>query len=334
MAFALALCALLSAADDDDAQDPPQNYWTEDENTGLGLFGYSSLSPFASLRTGLGPRQTSSMHAGDIELRINEDWARMLSVKHDFLLDYDVLRSNLGLSWSPVDGLRLDADFETATRTTGYLDTFIVAFHRTFNLSIGNRRQYLHHPQRIELEPSGSPRILVDQTDPQPNQQSIILGAQYTLTRGDDVVPAIDIGILLRRKLDSGDVHDDGNPDVAGTLSLSKSLGPFCVYVGGSAAWFGDSNFFGLPLRPLQWSGVFGVEIRVLDWWSITGQYLITSGGVDSMNALSRPSHEVIAGFKWDLGAGFLLETAIQENIINPYSSPDFGVHLGLLIRW
>ncbi|MBV8880168.1 MAG: DUF3187 family protein [Planctomycetaceae bacterium] len=331
---AAALSTLPGLALAQEHEDEPL-YYQGHENIGLGLFQSVSLSPFASMRTGFGPRMPSSLAEDAVELRINEDWASMLSVKDAWLLDYDVLRSNIGASWGVTDRLRLDLDIESGTRTSGTLDTFIIAFHRTFNLAIGNRRQYSGHPQRLQIRtPHNGPTILVDEHDQQPFQQALIAGAQMTLVRGDEDLPAVAASFSLRRVLDTGDLSLGSAVDVGASLSFAKRAGPVYFYLGGSAAWFGQEDFFGLPLRSLQWSGLFGVEIRAVSWFSITGQYLITSGGVDALQDLSRPAHEVTAGFKWDLGAGYLLETAILENIIHPLNTPDFGVHLGLTIRW
>lgn len=319
------------------AQDekPKRLFWEAEENIGLGLFQSVSLSTFPSLRSGLGPRLPSSLQSGAFEFRINEDWARMLSVQDEWLLDYDVLRSNVGFSWGVADRLRVDLDFETATRTTGYLDTFIIGFHRAFNLSIGERRQYQHHPQTIEIQPpDGGPRILVDEHDPQPHAQSLIATAQYALVRGGASFPDVSASLSLRRVLSDGNLSLGSPVDVGGSLSFAKSAGPVYFYLGGSIAWFGEEEFSGLPLRSIQWSGIFGIEVRGTDWFSVTAQYLITSGGVDSLDELSRPSHEITAGFKWKLGRAYVLETAILENIISPYNSPDFGVHFSLTIRW
>jgi len=231
--------------------------------------------------------------------------------------------------------LRLDLDFESATRTSGYLETFIIGFHRTFGLALGDRRQYSKNPQRILIQPpDGGTPILVDEHDPQPYAQSAILTSQYTLVRGDDVMPEVAASFSLRRVMTPGDLSLGSPIDVGGSLSVAKGFGALNVYVAGSIAWFGQEDFSGLPLRSIQWSGLFGFEIRAVSWFSVTAQYLITSGGADSLDDLSRPSHEITAGFKWDLGRGFLLETAILENIINPYNSPDFGVHFSLTMRW
>src|SRR5262249_31252851 len=162
------------------------------------------------------------------------------------------------------DRLRFDLDFESGSRISGTLDTFIIGFHRTFGLSIGTRRQYENFPQRILLEPpDGGTTVNLDEHDPQPFQQSLLLSTTVTVTKGDDLMPAVDVTLLLRHKIDGGDVHGGAPVGVGGSLSLSKTAGPFCFYAGGSVAWFGESEFISIPLRPMQWSGLLGIEVRV-----------------------------------------------------------------------
>jgi hypothetical protein len=75
-------------------------------------------------------------------------------------------------------------------------------------------------------------------------------------------------------------------------------------------------------------------EWHVFTEFSIIAQYLVTSGAGVGLGDLSLPVHEIVAGFKWEPWQGVLIEISIVENIINPYTSPDFGVHGGVTFRW
>jgi hypothetical protein len=55
---------------------------------------------------------------------------------------------------------------------------------------------------------------------------------------------------------------------------------------------------------------------------------------VDRLQDFSRPSNEIVAGFKWEPRRGLLVELGIVENIVNFSNSPDFGIHAGLSLRW
>jgi len=141
---------------------------------------------------------------------------------------------------------------------------------------------------------------------------------------------------VLRSKLGGGGDLEEATPvDLAASLSASKDLSSgFRLYAGVMAAWYGRDDFFGIKLRTWQWSGLTALEWNCLPGLSLVAQYLITGGAVDGLRDFSVPSHEVLGGFKWEIGTGLLLELALIENIINFENSPDLGFHGGLTIRW
>src|SRR5262249_42814240 len=158
------------------------------------------------------------------------------------------------------------------------------------------------------------------------------LTLQHTLTYGDDVVPAVTWALSVRGAVGPDDLRGGSPLQLGGSIGLSKEVETFRFYLRGRFAWFGRQNFFGLKLRTTEWSATAGVEWNFLTDVSIIGQYVLTSGGVDGLQDLSRPSHEVVAGFKWEIGTRVVIDLAIVENVINFQNSPDFGIHGGITI--
>jgi len=79
LAASLSLLPLMArTADAQEDVDEKPAYWQDNTNIGLALFQSVTLSPLPSLRTGLGPRLPSSLAEDGIEVRVNEDWARVL----------------------------------------------------------------------------------------------------------------------------------------------------------------------------------------------------------------------------------------------------------------
>ena len=149
-ALAFALAALLTRAAQ--AQDfppfPPESpkpsdeddqtaLWFRDPNTGYGPFHYVSLSLFPSLRSGFETHFPDSLASGGFELRVNESWVKNFSSTDRWLVDFELLRSNIGFSWGLSESLRLDLAIESAGRTGGTLDAFILGFHQSFGLAVG-----------------------------------------------------------------------------------------------------------------------------------------------------------------------------------------------------
>ena len=57
-------------------------------------------------------------------------------------------------------------------------------------------------------------------------------------------------------------------------------------------------------------------------------------GALEGFGDLSRPSYELGLGLKIDVGLGSVLELGLTENILVFDSSPDFGMHAGLRVRF
>jgi hypothetical protein len=211
----------------------------------------------------------------------------------------------------------------------------ILGFHDAFGIAVGARNQFSRNENRIEIQPpDGGPRLVVDETNPQPYEQGLLATFQHILTYGDDAFPAVSWSLTLRRHLDEGDIEPQGPVDIGASVGFAKRAGPFHLYAGGTFAWFGRESYFGLKLRTTQWSALAALELNVISDFSVIGQLLVTSGGIDGLKHLSDPCYEVTAGFKWEFLKGMILDFAIVENVINFENSPDFGIHGGLTFRW
>jgi hypothetical protein len=319
---------------EDPAEGEP-GFWFQEPNVGYGPFHYVSLALFPSLRSGFEIRFPSALPSGKFELRVTESWVKNLSVSDPWQMDFELLRTGVAFSWGLSDTLRLDLDIDSGERTGGALDAFILGFHHLLGLGLGSRTQFARNDNRIEIQPpDGGPRIVVDRNDPQPYEQSALLTLKHTLTYGDEDLPAVSWSLSLRGEVSPGDLKGGSPVDLGFSVALAKDFDGIHFYLGGSFQWFGRENFFGLKLRTTQESGLAGIEWHLAPTFSLIGQWMITSGAVDRLEDLSRPVHEITAGFKWELRTGILIELAIVENVINFQNSPDFGVHAGVTIRW
>lgn len=331
LAIVLILGSALDAAAQEEGPGPP----LRESNAGRGLFRYQSLSLFPSLRSGFETRFPSDLREGGFELSVDETWVKNLSDQDLWRFDFELVKTRVAFSWGVTDDLRLDVGVGSAERTGGALDALILGFHRTFDLPLEGRDHFARNENRIELQPpGGGPRIVVDQHDPQPFDQAILLTLEHTITQGDETVPAVTWALSVRRELQSGDLHGGAPVDLGASLAFAKQVDEVRFYLGGTYSWFGRDDFFGLKLRTTEWSGTFGVEWSVGEDVALLAQYVLTSGGVDAMRELSRPSHEVLAGFTWEVGAGVRVHLALIENLFVFDNSPDFGVHAGVTVRW
>jgi hypothetical protein len=341
VAFLLAAASATAAA----AQDYPPfpehpdgeeaSLWFRQQNVGYGPFHYSSMSLFPSLRSGFETNFPESMPSGKFDLRVNETWVQFTSASEFWRIDYEELRTNIAFTWALSDNVRLSLGIESALRTGGALDAFILNFHQAFGLALGQRDHFARNENRIEIQPpGGGPPIVVDENDPQPYEQAAIVTLQHTVSYGDASWPAFCWSLSLRGDLAPGDVRRSGPFDLGASLGLVKEIETVHLYGGGNLAWFGREEFFGLKLRTLVWSTTVAIEWNILDEFSVICQYVLTSGGAERLKDFSLPDHEIVAGFKWEPWRGVLIDVSIVENIINPYNSPDFGLHGGITFRW
>jgi hypothetical protein len=334
-----ALSSLAAAQDFPTFPDHPkgdeESLWFREPNVGYGPLNYASMSLFPSLRSGFETHFPESMPSGKFDFRVNESWVKFSSSSDLWRIDYEVVRTNLGFSWALSDDVRLDLSIESSSRTGGTLDAVILGFHQAFGVATGYRNSFARNENRIEIQPpDGGPRIVVDKTDPQPFEQAAILTLRDTVTYGNEDLPAIAWSVSARGNLSTGDLSRSGPFDLGASLGVVKEFESFHLYAGGNLAWFGREEFFGLKLKPIQWSTTVALEWRAASDLSLIAQYVLTSGGAERLSDFSRPCHEVLAGFKWEPKGGVLLQFALEENIVNFANSPDFGIHAGITFRW
>ena len=309
--------------------------WFREPNVGYGPLNYVSMALFPSLRSGFETNFPESMPSGTFDLRLTESWVKNSSSSDLWQIDYEVLRSNVAFSWALSDDVRLDLTIESASRTGGTLDAVILGFHQTVGLAVGYRNRFARNENRIEIQPpDGGPRIVVDKSDAQPYEQAAIVTLRDTVTYGDEDLPALAWSVSVRGGLATGDVNRSGPFDLGASLGLVKEFESIHLYLGGNLAWFGREDFFGLKLKPIQWSTTAGLEWHLATEFSLIAQYVITSGSAERLSDFSRPCHEILTGFKWEPWKGVLIQFALEENIINFANSPDFGVHAGITFRW
>ncbi len=314
---------------------PEPSYELRHFNVGYGPFHYTSLAMIPSLRSGFETRFPISLEPGTFDLRLTESWVKNLAVEDAWLVDFEILRSNVALAWHISEAVHLEIGVESGHRTGGGLDAVILGFHDAFGIAVGARNEFSRNENRIEIDPpGGGQRVVIDESDPQPYEQAALFTFQYVLSYGDEYFPAVSASLSLRWNLDTGDVDPSGPVDLSASLGLVKEIWPFHVYLGGSYSWFGSENFYGIKLRTTQWTATAGLEWNLHPAFSLIGQFQATSGGVSGIEHLTRAAFEVVAGAKWQFVTGVLLEIAIVENVINFSNSPDFGVHGGLSFRF
>ncbi len=307
-------------------------------NVGYGPLRLGSQSPFQSLRFGIDPRTPSTLAQGQWEAHVTETWSNTFVYEPDkaLLLDFETLDTRLSLAYGVLDELELELEFENRTGIGGIMDRFIDAFHRTLGLTDAGRHNFPRNQFQIQISDNrGKPAISLDNSDEGSFSNALLLAVQHNLTCGTEVLPAFAYALTLRANLDNN-THISGRMPVEPQLSVtgSKSVWELYFYASLAFGYFGTEHIGGIDLRHTQWSGLVATEWRFDSDMSLILQYLISQGVAKDLGDFSQASNEITLGWKWELAERTVFELGFIENIINFNNSPDFGVHVGLTVRF
>lgn len=298
-------------------------------NVGYGPLRLSSQSPFHALRLELPAGAPSSLPAGRWELRENLTWSRMWAQADDYLLSFETLAQTSSVIHGVTDRLQLEVGAVATTRFAGDLDGFVKNFHETFDLGLGGRDTV--HEGDFDFRIGD---LTIEEGSAHETTDRLFGSLHYVITAGSDEGPAISATLTVTTDLgDSADLEGE-SVGLAGALSAAKSFGDVYAYLSLGWAWFGRETFHGLPLRPYGASILVGLEWRLLNGVSLVVQHLWSPGALEGFEELSRPSYELGLGLKVEVVAGSVFEIGMTENILVFDSSPDFGLHAGLAVRF
>ncbi len=316
------LCVLLQAEPEDDI--------------GRGPLHMTSLSPFQSFRPGFTPRPPSNLAEGRWEARITESWANLWAFNEDdLLIDMEILHSSFSVGCGLGSGLRADLDLVCGMRFGGIMDGLIDGVHELLGAETRHREEFDQGDFALDLQGrEGRPSATLSNRDRGIYTQTLVGTLQWTAWEGGAGRPALSAAVSLRADVGPNDGLHGGAPvDVAVSLSASERWGPFLLSASVMAAWYGGERFQDIQLEPVQVVGLAAVELPVHKRASLLLQYLVSQGMAVDWLDFSRPSHEIMLGFKLDI-RGSVFEFGLLENVGIPDNSPDFGVHAGLSVRF
>jgi hypothetical protein len=295
-------------------------------NVGYGPLRVGTGSPFHSVRLDLLPEAPSTLRSGQWEVRENLTWSRIWAQSDDYLLSFETLGQVNSVAYGISDRFQMELGAVATARFTGELERFVRDFHDTFNIPQGGRDSVdlgSYHFRLGDVE--------IDRSDE--TVDHVFASFRYMITPGGDFMPAISATLTLSSGVGNSEVQGD-SLSVAGMLSAAKGFGDFYAYAAAGFAWFGDLAFHGLALRPFGASVMAGLEWRILTGVSLVAQHLWSPGAIEGFEELSRPAFELALGLKIEAVRGSILELAMTENILEFDSSPDFGLHAGLVVRF
>ncbi len=307
------------------------------DNVGHGVMVLPSQSPFDTLRLSPLARTPETPDQGRWEVLVSETLANIWSYEPGrFLLDYEMLTSDLLARYGLTGRTMLELGFEERRLFGGALDGLIVNFHKTLGVDQDGRNRYPENEVYIRIKDRHEGRLVSSwEGGSAAYSQSFSATLMQNLTRGTGLAPAVSLAATLRHDTwDAGLLDREGEVDAALTLALSKRLGPVYAYLSPSWAYYGSERLQGVELRKFQASGLLALEWRFVRPVSLVVQYLITQGAARDLRPFSQESHEIVFGFKGGIGRNLLWEFGLIENLVIYDNSPDFGAHAGLSLRF
>lgn len=298
-------------------------------NVGYGPLRLSSQSPFHALRLELPAGAPSSLPAGRWELRENLTWSRMWAQADDYLLSFETLSQTSSVIHGLTDRLQVELGAVATTRFAGDLDGFVNNFHETFDLGLGGRDTVNEGDFEFRIGD-----VAIEEGSIHETTDRVFGSLHYVITAGSDEVPAISATLTVTTGIGDSIDLDGDSVGFGGAISAAKGFGDIYAYLSLGFAWFGRESFHGLPLRPYGASILAGLEWRLLNGVSLVVQHLWSPGALEGFEELSRPSYELGLGLKIEAVAGSVFEIGMTENILVFDSSPDFGLHAGLAVRF
>ncbi len=314
-------------------------------HVGYGPLAMRSQSPFQSLRMTIAPRTPSTLSRGEWQARVVGTRANIWANDEGhffpqqgeygrYFLDYEMTRLGVELGYGVGDAVELDLEYNQRWRGGGFLDGLIQNFHRIFGFSQNGRDEVSRNQFHFFLNPGdGRPVVDLGPGDEGTFDRNLQLSLQHNVTCGSQRWPAFSYSVTARWTLDSPDL-EGSDLDVAASVALARRFGHFYTYLTAGYTWFGSDSFHGIQLDHTQASLLAAVEWRFKSRMSLVLQYLWTEAAVSDFGPFSKPSNEVVIGWKGEIRPAGVLEVGLLENVITFDNSPDFGIHLGYTQRF
>lgn len=292
------------------------------------------------------PAETSSklLPTGKLQLGLTQDIASIHSqnsnANEEILLDGELYRWNMSARYSLTDNIELGLEIPFLMQDGGFLDSFIVDWHRTFGLSQGGRNTAPKNRLLYQYKKNGQTKL--DVHDDAGGIGDISLLAAYKLydqqTDGDHDT----LAIRTQLKLPSGDskkLLGSGSTDLAlfltGATNRSTNYGILGLYgsVGGLFTTDGDvlkdqrNNWVGFGNIGLGWSPTDWIGFKVQ--CDMHSKFYKKS----SLDELGKFATSMTFGGTLKFPGNYLLDIGVAEDIAVD-TAPDVTFHLGLTKRF
>lgn len=303
-------------------------FYTQDQSPVAQIFGLPAAGDAAVLPKG----EFSALLAADVASNFAQD----STLRENILLDGENYRFTLALRYGITDRFEAGIDIPYVGQGGGFLDSFIIGWHRFFGLPQGGRTEAPHNRLLYTYSKDGQNRLLINDSDFDIGDIRLYGGMQLYNDGGKN--PR---SVALRASIkvptgDSRELHGSGSTDFSLWLTASDDyqlpawLGHFTIF--GAAGGMGMTNGDVLAdqQRNVAAFGTFGFGWGPAQWIALKAQ---VSGHTpfyqSDLRELGKDSLQLIVGGTLAFSSQTSLDIGVSEDVI-VRTSPDVAFHLAL----
>lgn len=292
------------------------------------------------------PAETSSrlLSAGKLQLGVSQDIASIYSLNttasESILLDGELYRWTLTGRYGLTDRMELGIDLPFLLQGRGFLDDFIIDWHRIFGLPQGGRDAAPKNRLRYNYVKDGVQKL--DMTHSSGGIGDITLLAAYKLF--EQAADNDHDTIALRSQLkfptgNSSSMLGSGSIDLSlllsGAMNRSTELGLLGVYGSFGGMFTSDGDILPDQRRNLVAFGNAGIGWSPADWIGLKVQFDLNSPFYkgSSLPELGDAAAVITFGGTLKLPGNCLLDIGVAEDVAVA-TAPDVTFHLGISKRF
>lgn len=303
-------------------------------------FRTSNLNPLIQIY-GL-PSETSStlLPAQNFHLRLTQDIANIYSsnrtASEQVLLDGELYRWTLTGRYGITNDLELGVELPVVMHGGGFLDGFIMDWHKTFGFPQGGRDTAQKNRLRYYYSKNGVKQLDMSHASTGVGDISI-LGA-YRLFEQQTDTDHDTLALRSQLKLPTGDSTDlrgSGGTDIAlflsGAMNRRTEWGMLGLFASAGGMYTSDGNILKNQRENFVGFGNAGLGWSPADWIGLKVQCSLTSAfySQSSLSELGKATALLTTGGTLKLPSGYLLDIGIGEDVAVA-TAPDVTFHVSL----
>jgi len=303
--------------------------WNADSNIGLGPLQMRSWAPLVHGRLNTVPELQRFPKAGHVFFSCVGTWVNYFCLEQNaYLIDAEVFSLIARLEYDITNRITIGVDIPVGFRGGGYLDRFIMDFHKTLGLGQHHRDEYPQNMLHIDFQFDDGTSYQLQREGNEFYAEDMTGFVQLLCTKGSDLFPAVSIGIAAKIPIKTSHTVFE-SIDYGIYCSLSKRIRNLYFYGTLSSIYIKTIPEEFAVLKKNRLNATVVCEFRFNKSSSFIAQYTMGGAVANTYYELSKKSHEITIGYKKRFGT-WMLELGLLENTVFFDNSPDVGFHFGI----